>query len=171
MDSLFFSGFPGKKSRGFLWDCMLLWKLQRFHVLSYCKHLDLVFPLPYYLTLLHTTQHLRRAKHSHIIFIINWCPWQIQQVKCTVLLCRPNISHSPSTLLSLFLTYREKGECLGNPCPWMVLFELMEQAHGGAVNPSLNCTLLADASHLHKPSSPRVPALRWFLWQIHPGSL
>lgn len=105
-----FSYFLGKKSRDFVWDCMLLWKLQRFQVaLSYCKHLGLVFPLPY-VTLLHTIQHLRRAKHSHIIFIINWCPWQIQQVKYTVLLCRPNISHTLSTLLSLFLTYRGKGE-------------------------------------------------------------
>lgn len=88
---------------------MLLWKLQRFHALSYCKHSGLFFPLPCF-TLLHTTQHLRSAKHSHIIFIINWCQLQIQQGKCTVLLCRPNISHTHSTLLPLFLTYRGKGE-------------------------------------------------------------
>lgn len=78
-------------------------------MLSYCKHLGLVFPFPYY-SLLHTTEHIRRAKYSNIIFIINWCPRQIQPVKCTVLLCRPNIWHTPSTLLSLFLTYRGKGE-------------------------------------------------------------
>lgn len=70
MNSLPFFLFSKQEVKGFCMGLHVTMEATKVSCSVLLQAFWVGFPLPYF-TLLHTTQNLRRAKHSHIIFMIN----------------------------------------------------------------------------------------------------